>query len=113
MTAPVRVQLSRQKGWRLPANTMKVDRSTRWGNPFNATADYCPFYPPSIYPAPMVRFRAPASLEKCIDLFIAYLRGILASKPDFLQPLRGKNLACWCPLDRPCHADVLLDLANR
>jgi Domain of unknown function (DUF4326) len=26
--------------------------------------------------------------------------------------LRGKNLACWCRLDRPCHADVLLELAN-
>jgi hypothetical protein len=27
--------------------------------------------------------------------------------------LRGKNLACWCPLDQPCHADVLLELANQ
>jgi hypothetical protein len=26
--------------------------------------------------------------------------------------LRGRNLACWCPLDQPCHADVLLELAN-
>ncbi|MGO8055976.1 DUF4326 domain-containing protein, partial [Rhizobium leguminosarum] len=26
--------------------------------------------------------------------------------------LRGKNLACWCPLDQPCHADVLLEIAN-
>jgi hypothetical protein len=31
--------------------------------------------------------------------------------PD--HPLRGENLACWCPLDQPCHADVLLELANR
>jgi hypothetical protein len=29
-----------------------------------------------------------------------------------LPSLRGKNLACWCPLDQPCHADVLLELAN-
>lgn len=28
------------------------------------------------------------------------------------EELRGKNLACWCPLDQPCHADVLLELAN-
>ena len=27
--------------------------------------------------------------------------------------LRGKNLACFCPLDQPCHADVLLELANK
>jgi len=29
-----------------------------------------------------------------------------------LPSLRGKNLACWCSLDGPCHADVLLELAN-
>lgn len=29
-----------------------------------------------------------------------------------LEELRGKDLACFCPLDRPCHADVLLELAN-
>jgi hypothetical protein len=28
------------------------------------------------------------------------------------QQLGGKNLACWCPIDQPCHADVLLELAN-
>jgi hypothetical protein len=26
--------------------------------------------------------------------------------------LLGKDLACWCPLGQPCHADVLLELAN-
>jgi hypothetical protein len=30
-----------------------------------------------------------------------------------MADLRGKNLACWCPLDQPCHADVLLEIANR
>ena len=29
-----------------------------------------------------------------------------------LEPLRGRDLVCWCPLDKPCHADVLLELAN-
>lgn len=29
-----------------------------------------------------------------------------------LSELRGKDLACWCPLDQPCHADVLLEIAN-
>jgi hypothetical protein len=38
-----------------------------------------------------------------------YFGRLVASIPD----LRGKNLACWCPLDAPCHADVLLELANR
>lgn len=29
-----------------------------------------------------------------------------------LEELRGKDLCCWCPLGQPCHADVLLVLAN-
>jgi len=31
---------------------------------------------------------------------------------EWLTPLRGHDLACWCRLDQTCHADVLLDLAN-
>jgi hypothetical protein len=37
----------------------------------------------------------------------------IPNRPDvstWLAPLRGKDLACWCPLDKPCHADVLLAL---
>lgn len=33
--------------------------------------------------------------------------------PKRIQRRRGKNLACWCKLDSPCHADVLLKLANK
>jgi hypothetical protein len=32
---------------------------------------------------------------------------------EAVESLRGRDLACWCPLDQPCHADVLLELANR
>jgi len=67
-----RIQLSRAKGWRMPPNTVKVDRTTKWGNPFRA-GNVGPFG---------------------------------------REPLRGKNLACWCELGKPCHADVLLVLAN-
>ena len=35
----------------------------------------------------------------------------LPPRPD-LAALRGRDLACWCALDQPCHADVLLELAN-
>lgn len=31
---------------------------------------------------------------------------------DRLHELRGHDLVCWCPLDSPCHADVLLELAD-
>lgn len=50
MSRPIRIQLSRAKGWRMPSNTMKVDRSTVWGNPFRA--DQCPEADP---PAPTQR----------------------------------------------------------
>jgi hypothetical protein len=35
-----------------------------------------------------------------------------ALTPPDPSELRGKNLACWCKPDQPCHADVLLELAN-
>ena len=37
---------------------------------------------------------------------------VLSAPPSDVAELRGKDLACWCPLDEPCHADVLLELAN-
>lgn len=95
MTTPVRIQLSRHKGWRMPENTVKVDRSTRWGNPFRVGDDM-----PGMAGEPMDAIDA----CHCFRLFAA---------PTLdLSPLRGKNLACWCRLDQTCHADVLLELAN-
>lgn len=31
---------------------------------------------------------------------------------DEIRTLSGRDLCCWCPPDQPCHADVLLELAN-
>jgi len=36
---------------------------------------------------------------------------IMVPNPPDLEPLRGHDLVCWCPLDQLCHADVLLELA--
>lgn len=88
-----RVQLSRKKGWRMPANTVKVDRSTQWGNPFTVTAAHGP--------------------DEAVREFRGYVLGRLSNGTGYpLAALRGKNLACWCKLGAPCHADVLLELAN-
>lgn len=95
----------------MPANTLKVDRSTRWGNPFNLTAGYL-IFDQCGYPIPTERLRTPPGLDRSLDLFAAYLRGLLRLDSDFLEPLRGRNLACWCRPDMPCHADLLLRLAN-
>lgn len=111
MTAPVRIQLRRTKGWRMPINTVKVDRSSRWGNPFKAESFWAAGYIGSLEVAN----------RNCVAAFKAWMLGERhwahgssghGAPPD-LSLLRGKNLACWCAPGMPCHADVLLDLANR
>lgn len=91
----------------MPENTVYVGRPTPWGNPF--TVGYR-----------VNRGDEPWSAEKCVEMFrfttcptdrAGIFTDFELSEID-LRPLRGKNLACWCPLDQPCHADVLLELAN-
>ncbi len=89
-----RVQLRRRKGWRLPANTVVVARPTRWGNPFRARD-------PAGRPAAVARYRAWIGRPAQTRL-----------RRDARSCLRGRNLACWCPPSGPCHADVLLEIAN-
>jgi hypothetical protein len=75
----------------MPAGTVYVGRPTRWGNPY-PIADH-----------------GPAAA-------VAHYRAYLLADPDLLEAvpreLRGRDLACWCRVDAPCHADVLLELAN-
>lgn len=85
---PVRIQLRRTKGWRMPENTVKVSRPSPYGNSAGATkADF------------------DADLASMPNSDRAFLM-------DRIVELRGKNLACWCRLDAECHADTLLELAN-
>jgi hypothetical protein len=101
---PVRIQLRRTKGWRMPPDTVKVDRSTRWGNPFRVGEPYVPTAGAAVH---MFRFRLIGPLAQPLPP---------ESRMGWIQAnagqLRGKNLACWCAPDQPCHADVLLELAN-
>lgn len=104
---PHRIQLSRAKGWRMPPNTVKVDRSTKWGNPFVVGKH--------------------GTQAECVDLFTKLLCGYmclsrgpgLQAQHEYVQmlerdraELKGKNLACWCRPGQPCHADVLLRLKH-
>lgn len=105
---PERVQLRRTKGWRLPPNTVKVDRSTGYGNPFVVGEV------PSIAYYSFCSHRVETAAEA-----VALYRAIVIQNAkehdqtiDALVSLRGKNLACWCKPGEPCHADVLLELAN-
>ena len=96
---PRRIQLRRTKGWRKPAGVVVVARPGRWGNPYRvaiAAAGY----------------QAAKDPRHAVDLFT----DLVAASPTFRAMVRaelaGRDLACWCPVDRPCHADVLLRIAN-
>lgn len=111
---PQRIQRSRKAGSKLPPNTVCVTRGPgmKWGNPF------------TLKQAHEVGLKGYTNAELVRD-FRSWLLGShevwtgpLSEKTrstmlENLPLLRGKNLACWCPLDQPCHADVLLELANR
>jgi len=89
---PARLQRSRRRDARLPEEAVVVTRPTRWGNPH------------------------PLELGR-VEAVRRYRRDLLAGRlaitvDDVTRELRGRDLACYCPLDQPCHADVLLDIAN-
>lgn len=113
---PERVKLSRKKGWRMPPNTVKVDRSTKWGNPMRVGTHHLE---QTFCDCDGLKGTVQVDAGAAVSIFYAWMRGEsydamppLNKRPD-LSDLRGKNLACWCPLDQPCHADVLLELANK
>ncbi len=107
---PHRVRLSRKKGWKLPPDTASVARPGRWGNPFSVVPDAAPGTPVAM------RYIAMPSVAEAVAAFRRWLQEDPAGRQlaqEAQVALRGKNLACWCPLDGPCHAEVLLDIANR
>lgn len=88
-----RVQMTRKKGgWRKDhPDAVIVARPSRWGNPIEVGSPGVP------------------DRQTAVDLF---RETIPHWHDDVRKHLRGKDLACWCPLDQPCHADVLLEIAN-
>lgn len=111
MTAPVRIRLSRAKGWRMPPNTVVVARPTKWGNPWRIGEPHIPDADEAVrrFRAATIGFMSNGCWCPSNAAPASYIGRIIADAGE----LRGKNLACWCALDAPCHADVLLDLANR
>lgn len=104
MSTPVRIQLRRSRGWRMPAGAVKVDRTTPFGNPFVVGKD--------------------GTREECVRLHALLLAGYVPlTRPirpgelidhrrwvmNHLHLLRGATaLACWCPPGVACHADTLI-----
>lgn len=94
-----RVQLSRRKGWRMPENTVKVDRSTKyWGNPYRIGATFNDLK------------EGVRDAEHAVALYRAMHESDPARRIPGWEKLVGKNLGCWCPIGSACHADVMLEL---
>lgn len=105
---PERIQLRRTKGWRKPEGAINVARPTKWGNPFRIK-EYEPY----------------CEADSLHGFAVSDFRGLIEGRWDHLPDnpsypsreeiraeLAGHDLACWCPLNQPCHADILLELAN-
>lgn len=111
MSAPARIQRKRTKGWKMPCDTVYVGRPSQLGNPFTEDDHQNAV---DLFQQCVCRFPVQGhDINRWRDAGgnVAALVGIASGV--LLKDLRGKNLACWCPLDQPCHADVLLELANR
>lgn len=136
---PKRIQRKRTPGWRMPHNTVYVGRPTKFGNPFEAyKCDCCGYWDVRdnngvtyLVDHAVTRLAETRSnrmtwtskaqaqqvaLGLYVDETTYWLGGgRMVNDPEFRESvlaLRGKDLACWCPLDKPCHADVLLELAT-
>lgn len=104
---PKRIQLRRTKGWRKPEGAIVVSRPSTWGNPYSV----------EVYGN---RESAVGEFQRFLDTRRQgwrqdswYVRGAhYPSDHEIRAELAGRDLCCWCPLDQPCHGDVLLDVAN-
>lgn len=106
---PIRIQRKRSKGWKLPENAVIVTRGTMWGNPFVVKPDAQPgtqYFCGTYIAVPTV--------EDAVDCFRLMLEepSMKGYVEAVKQKLRGKDLACFCKPGQPCHADILLKVAN-
>lgn len=134
MSAPKRIQLSRQKGYRKPEGAVNVARPGRWGNPFAVQ----PVDSPSLgrmwgiflrqkvdgrvsYLGPLSRWDTrPLAIAEAVDRFRTAVQrgeGNVPWPAEIRAELAGKDLACWCKVPAPgepdiCHGSVLLAIAN-
>ena len=122
-THPQRIQRKRSSGWRKPGGCVCVDRTTGFGNPFpvhrcNSTSQAVtrPVWSVGTWTGPAMWFKD--TRQEAIALAVeAYRAWINQPQQDTLREkaalvLKGQDLICWCPVDQPCHADVLLEIAN-
>lgn len=131
---PHGIQRLRKKGWRLPAGTVCVTRGTRWGNPWSVervnkalhgAVNFSAIKSDNLWFAafderddclPRHLTFGTLAAEVAVKMFRAMGEAFRMRDPEgfaaWIAPLAGHDLACFCPLDAPCHRNVLLDWAN-
>jgi len=87
-----RIQRKRTRGWRIPENCIYVGRPSKYGNPF-----------------PLGNYTVEESLRR----YRGWLENKLKNNPSFLDELKGKDICCWCRIDKPCHGDIILEYLNK
>ena len=107
MRLPIRIQCQRTRGWRMPAHTKYVGRGSLYGNPYRVarTRREIDDADPMIVATP----------EEAVERFREWLKTTREGHhvaDSARRILWGLDLACWCPPGQPCHADVLLEIAN-
>jgi hypothetical protein len=114
MTAPKRIQRRRTAGWRMPEGVVYVGRDSaeRWGNPFRVDDEVSIVAGPAGGGSDAFGCAMPITPQLAVDLFRAWLLCRPVAVAAVRELLAGHDLACWCPLGQPCHADVLLEVAN-
>jgi hypothetical protein len=113
---PTRIKLSRKKGFNLQKVSRRLNglpavncaRPSRYGNPFTVHKPGNNPHEDMADAQQGVCFSRAAAVKR----FKNNLRGNLSFQFEIRRELKEKNLACWCPLDEPCHCDVLLEIAN-
>jgi hypothetical protein len=101
---PMRIQRTRKKGFKMPENTVYVGRGSKWGNPFKVGEK---FIQPDGEEIILDNQQSVNLYDQSINFY-----ALPVSKKEIIDELKGKNLACWCAKDKPCHADLLLAWAN-
>jgi hypothetical protein len=121
MDKPQRIQRKRTKGYKTPPGTVYVGRPSRFGNPFRVgvwgTAQECvDAYRRWMDPHPTpenTTWRNSLYDDPRFDHhYKPYWGFLLMAAHVITNHLRGKNLSCWCKIGEPCHADILLEIAN-
>lgn len=108
---PERIQMSRQHPWRKDhPDAVIVARPSKWGNIFKiGSTGWRPVDDSGVWskePHP------PMTRQDAVDAHRWSTLNKLRDDPHYLDDLRGRDVACWCGLDDPCHGDTYLELAN-